>query len=48
MSCDRIIVRKDGIPVAFKGQMVQYVRIGHKHNPQQYTPNCRVHKHKCR
>ncbi len=48
MSCDREIVRKEGKPVMFKGQLVQYVRIGHKHNPQLYTPSCRLHKHKCR
>ncbi len=48
MSCDREIVRKDGIPVMFKGQLVQYVRVGKKHNPQLYTPSCRLHKHKCR
>ena len=45
---EREIVRKDGIPVAFKGQLVQYIRVGRKKDPQQYTPSCRLHKHRCR
>jgi hypothetical protein len=48
MSDDRIIVRKEGKPVAFKGQLAQYTRIGYKYNPQQYTPSCILHKRRCR
>lgn len=45
---EREIVRKDGKPVAFKSQTVQFIRIGKKSDPQEYTPSCRIHKHKCR
>lgn len=45
---DREIIRKEGKPFAFKGSTVQFVRIGKKHNPQQYTPSCIIHKHRCR
>ena len=36
---EREIVRKEGVPVAFKGSIVQFVRCGKKCNPQIYVPN---------
>lgn len=45
---EREIVRKDGKPFAFKTQTVQFIRIGKKTDPQQYTPSCRIRKNKCR
>ena len=45
---EREIIRKEGVPVAFKGAIVQYVRCGRKCDPQQYTPNKRPHGLKCR
>ena len=45
---EREIVRKEGVPVAFKGSIVQYVRCGRKCNPQEYTPNFKPHKLRCK
>lgn len=45
---EREIVRKEGVPVAFKDAIVQYVRCGKKCNPQEYTPNKKPHGLKCR
>lgn len=45
---DRLISRRNGKPVTFTTQSVQYIEIGHKKNPQMYTTNCRIHHGKCR
>lgn len=46
---EREIVRRNGCPVAFKTQSIQYIEVGKKEEPQEYTPNkksCKKHEHK--
>lgn len=45
---DREIVRKEGRPVAFKSDKVEFVRCGRKCNPQEYTPNFKPKGLKCK
>lgn len=45
---ERKISRKNGKPVAFATQSIQFVRIGKKKEPQMYTPSCKIHKGRCK
>lgn len=45
---EREIVRRDGKPVTFLTNSIQYIPTGKKKDPQQYTPNCKIHRGKCR
>lgn len=48
MSEREIVRRNGGVPVTFSTQSVQYIQTGKKKDPQQYTPNCKIHKGRCR
>jgi hypothetical protein len=45
---ERLITRRNGYPIMFLSNSIQYIPVGKKKDPQQYTPNCRIHKGKCR
>jgi hypothetical protein len=45
---EREIVRRNGQPVMFTTQLIQYIETGKKKDPQLYTPSCKVHRGKCR
>ena len=45
---EREIVRRNGYPVMFASESIQYIQTGKKKDPQLYTPSCKIHKGKCR
>jgi hypothetical protein len=45
---EREIVRRNGYPIMFASNSIQYIPIGKKKDPQQYTPNGKIHRSKCR
>ena len=45
---ERLLVRRNGYPIMFASESIQYIEIGKKKDPQQYTPNGKIHRSKCR